>query len=153
MLTAYCAVFWMLPFMGIAAGEQRLSLRTDRPIKAFAALPHYQFIAGKESIYRVSYSGTAETDFGVLFKDEGKSADKSQSEPLGLAQSLKTSVQGQLAVTTLDCRDHKVVLVYSLRKAVVKLIANGQDDGTDAEIIRNDLSRDIFAVLDLKGKV
>jgi len=72
----------MLPFTGIAASEQRLTLRADRPSEAAAAWPHYHFIAGKELIYRVSYSGTAQTDFGVLFKDKNKSADKSQSEPL-----------------------------------------------------------------------
>jgi len=47
-------------------------------------------------------------------------------------------------ITIVNVEGRNVVLAYNLRKAVVKLIANGQDDGTDAEIIKNDLSRDIL---------
>src|SRR5437588_2393787 len=153
MLAACCAVFWILPLVRIASGEVRLNLRAARPSEASAALPHYHFVTGEKLIYGVSYSGTAQTDFRVLFEGKKQSADNSQPGPLGLAQSFKTAVQGQLLVTVVNVEDHNVVLAYNLRDAVVKLIVNGQEDGTDAEMIKNDLSRNVFAVLDLRGKV
>ena len=139
--------------MRIAAGEVHLNLRATHLSEVSAALLHYHFIAGKKLIYRVSYSGTAQSDFRVLFEDKNQAADKSQTEPLGLAQSFKTTMQGELLVTVVNVKDQTVVLAYNLRNAVVKLIANGQEDGTDAEIIKRDLSRNIFAVLNLRGKV
>src|SRR5437764_616695 len=125
MLALCCAVFWILPFVSIVAGEVRLNFRAAHPNEASAALPHYHFIAGKKLIYRVSYSGTAQTDFQVLFEDKNHSADKSQPGPLGLAQSFKTTMQGQLLVTVVNVKDHHVVLAYNLCNAVVNLIANG----------------------------
>ena len=130
----------MLPFVSVAASEG-------------SALPQYRFVTGKQLIYRVNYSGVAQTDFQVLFDGGNQSADKSQPSPLGLAQSLEITLQGQLVVTILDHKNDDIVLAYNLRNAIVKLITNGQDDGPDADKIRNDLSRDVFAVLNRQGKV
>jgi hypothetical protein len=153
MLMACCALSWLLPFVRIAASEMRLNVRAALPSQASVASPHYHFIAGRQFIYQVNYSGTALTDFRALLEDKNQSVDKSQPDPSGLAQSFKTTVKGQLLVTVVNVKDHNVVLAYSLRNADVRLIANGQEDGTDAEMIKTDLSRNIFAVLDRRGKV
>src|SRR5450432_4688995 len=115
-----CALFWMLPFVRIAAGEVRLNLRSAHLSEAPAAIPHYHFIAGKQLIYRVSYSGAAQTDFQVLLADKNQAANKSQPESSVRAQSFKTTMEGQLLLTVVKVKDHNIVLAYNLRNAVVK---------------------------------
>ena len=153
MFTAFSALFWLLPFVKIAASEVLLNVRAAVPSEASEASPHYHFIAGEKLVYRVSYNGAAQTDFHALFEDKNQSADKAPPAPAGFAQSFKTTVQGQLLVAVVNVKDHKVVLAYRLRNAIVKFIANGEEDDADAELIKSDLSRNIFAVLDPRGKV
>ena len=132
MLAICCAVLWVLALARNGAGEVRVNSRAAHSSKASEALRHYHFIAGQKLTYTLSYVGSAQTNFQALFEDKNAAADRSQPGPLGLAQSFTTTVQGQLVVTVVNVKDHKVVLAYNLRNAVVKLIANGQEDGADA---------------------
>src|SRR5579885_1550669 len=152
-LFAFCVVFCLLTFVIFAASEAGWRFSAAQVNETPSTVPYYRFIAGEESIYKVRYSGTAQTDFRELFDDKNQSANKSQSGPLGLAQSLNTSVQGQLSITVIEVKDGKVLVAYSLHNAAVKLIVNDQDDIADAETIRGDLERNIFGVLNSQGKV
>jgi HEAT repeats len=152
-LAACCAMFCTVPFASIAAAGEQPSARAARPVEALAPPLRYRFVAGEKLIYRVSYGGIAQTDFRVLFGGQNQSAGNLQSGPLGLAQRIEVKVQGQLLVTVVEVKDHGVVLAYSLHDAVVKLIVNGQEEGANEATIKNDLSRDVFAALDPRGKV
>ena len=153
MRAACCGVLMILPFVRFAIGEVRLNFGAGHPHTVSVPLPHYHFIAGERLIYGVSYRGSARTDFRVLLAGENQAAGSSQPGPLGLAQSLKTTLQGQLLLTVVNVKGDHVVLAYRMRGARVQVIANGQEDGTDADTIKTDLSRDMFAALDLRGRV
>ena len=53
----------------------------------------------------------------------------------------------------VEIRRDALVLAYNLPDASVTLFTNDNEDTADAQAIRNDLRRDVFAVVDRQGKV
>jgi HEAT repeat protein len=101
--------------------------------------------------YDLHYVSESSSDLRVLFADKsGASKDSQQS---GLVQSFKTDVRGEFVVTVLDRDDLRSVVSYQLRNSVVRLIANGQEAHSEAEIISADLNHNIFAEVNPQGRV
>ena len=107
----------------------------------------YHFAIAERMIYRIYYTSASESDFSQVL------GNQKQQNPLGLAQSFKTTVQGQLTISILDIQGDNVLIAFSLRNLMIRLIANGQAAATDADTIEKDLSREIFANVSLQGKV
>jgi HEAT repeat protein len=113
----------------------------------------YHFISGERLIYRLNYASASESDFRALFEDKNETAAESQAGPLGLVQSFNTTVRGEFTISVVHVNAENITVAYSLRNCAINLVANGENDQTDADAIRKDLSRDVFAVVDLDGKV
>jgi HEAT repeat protein len=113
----------------------------------------YRFTIGERLIYRLDYTNTSASDFQKLFAEKESSGKTERSAPSGLAHSFSTTVQGELVATILDNRNDTLLLTFSVRNAVVSINTNGQVATTEAETVRVDISRDIFARLDLSGRV
>lgn len=110
----------------------------------------YHFTMAERIIYRLNYTSESESNFGPLL---GAGDQKAQPGPLGLAQSFKTTVQAEFTVSVLDLFSDNVLVAYSLRNSAVRLIANGQAAQAEAETIKKDLGRDVFALVSRQGKV
>ena len=108
----------------------------------------YHFAIAERMIYRLYYTSASQSDFSQVLGNQ-----KQQQNPLGLAQSFKTTVQGQLTISVLDIHGDNVLIAFSLRNLMIRLIANGQAAATEADTIEKDLSREIFANVSLQGKV
>jgi len=113
----------------------------------------YRFVAGDRNIYKLTFENSASSDFRILLRDEKSSGAKQNEPPVGLAFSFKTTVRGDLTATVLDRKVDKVLIAYKLRNPVVTLIANEENSADQAEAIRNDLGKDIFALVSLQGKI
>ena len=150
-LAAYCVVFWLLLFVKVALGAAHPPLQAAHPTQAGATSLRDHFVAGQRLTYKMSYRGNGQTDFSVLFQSQR--AEGLQSGPAGLAQSIRTSAQGRLVITVVEIRRDALVLAYNLPDASVTLFTNDNEDTADAQAIRNDLRRDVFAVVDRQGKV
>lgn len=128
---------------------------TEQP----AAIPRreagslYRFVPGKRLVYKLDYTSASASDFRALFQDQKSAGEKVQPAPLSLAQSFRTTVHGELTSTVLDKKEDVALIAYSVRKADVRLIANGQDAVTEAEKIKTDLSLDVIATVNLQGNV
>jgi hypothetical protein len=113
----------------------------------------YRFTIGERLIYRLDYANTSASDFQKLFAEKESSGKDLKSAPSGLAHSFTTTVQGELIATILDNRNDTLLVAFSLRNPAVSVNTNGQVAATEAETVRVDISRDIFARLDLSGRV
>jgi hypothetical protein len=113
----------------------------------------YRFVPGERTVYKLDYTSASASDFRALFQDQKSTSETTQASPLSLAQSFRTSVHGELTATVLERGADSALIAYSLRKPDVRLIANGQASVTEAERIRADLSRDVFAAVSLQGSV
>jgi len=151
-MLAMCSSVLLL-LTGLAANAGNLSSSTVLATQVSAPSRHHHIIAGTRFSYKLSYRGTGRTDFGVLFQEQNQAAQGLQPTSPGFAQSIQTSVEGRLLVTVVETGKDNIVLSYSLRDATVKLVANGQADNTDAEAIRNELTHDVFVIVDQQGRV
>jgi len=147
---ALCVILAVLQLSRIASCEARAIPKRALSATSSVSLAStgYHFAIAQRMIYWLYYTSASESDFGPLLGSE-----KEQPNPLGLAQSFKTSVQGQLTISVLDIQGDNVLIAFSLRNSAIQLIANGQPAQAEADTIKKDLSREIFAELDLQGKV
>jgi HEAT repeats len=117
------------------------------------AASFYRFVPGERMVYKLDYTSASASDFRALFQDQKRTGERAQATPLSLAQSFRTTVQGELIATVLDKKEDSASIAYSLRKPDVRLIANGQAAVTEAEKIKTDLSLNVFAAVNLQGNV
>lgn len=116
-----------------------------------AAPAAYRFVPGERMGYTLDYAGTAQSDFRVLLS--GKSQPKEEAGPSPLARSFKTIVKAELIVTVVDKSPESIVIAYTLRSPVVNLRTDTQEATAATERIKADLSHEIFALIDLQGRV
>lgn len=107
-----------------------------------------RFVPGTRSAYHLHYTNHAATDFNGLLQE--KTPARSPGNP---AQVLRTDVRAQLTAAVLDKKPGSVRIAYRLRNPTVTLNVNNKQGAADAAMIRNDLAKDIFAVLDARGRI
>lgn len=116
-----------------------------------AGLGAYKFVVGERAIYDLSYSSASVADFTGLFAALGHS--KEQAAPSDSPLPFRTVLRAELAAAVLSTDGNSAVVAYSLRNTALNLETNGQQLFTDAEQISSDLGREIFAVVNSKGKI
>ncbi len=119
-----------------------------QPVQPGSADP-YQFEAGKRTSYELEYTSTSASDLSALF-DQSKTHSGS---PSPLKQAFNTRVRGELTLTVLAKGPEGVSVVFRFHDPKVTLIANGQDASADAAIIRGDLQKNVFALLNPQGRI
>ncbi len=149
------AFFFALLFLGIlwttnCCGRQ--DAQSVKPIENANPSP-YQWAIGESTTYQLSYSSSSSSDFRVLFGDVKSSEPKKRDMPSGLAFSFETSVKGELAMTILEKRGDSYLVVYRMQNLLVTLIANQYNDTQQAEAVRSDLEREVFALVSPQGKI
>jgi hypothetical protein len=111
----------------------------------------YRFLAGERRVYQLSYANTAESDLRALLAGQGRAG--APSAGLGLAQVFRTQVTGEWVETVLGGGDKEVRIAVRLRRPTVRLWANGQEASAAADMLREELSRDLLIVADRQGRV
>jgi hypothetical protein len=149
---ALCVLAVVLQLSRIASGEARSIPKAALSSAALVspAPAVYHFTVAERIFYRLYYTSASESNFGPLL---GAGDQKAQPSPLGVAQSFRTTVQAEFTVSVLDLFSDNVLVAYSLRNSAVRLIANGQAADAEAETIKKDLGRDVFALVSRQGKV
>lgn len=117
------------------------------------ALSPSRFVPGQRLIYKVAYATASATDFRPLFAEEKDTGSKGEEARPELAQSFKTTVQGELTATVLSQNEETAVIAYRLRQPEVSLIVNGQEAVDQSAQIKTDLSQETFASVNLHGNV
>lgn len=103
-------------------------------------------------IYKFDYSSTSFSDFRILFGDLKNSKTKEKDMP-GLAFSFETSVKGELATTIIEFRKNDILAVFKIQNPIVILITNGYQDIQQAEVVKAELEKDVFALISPQGKI
>jgi HEAT repeats len=153
--TLYLMLLMLLVSSTLGCGKrsgQASSLPTATALTEQAA-SLYRLAPGERTVYKLDYTNESASDLGALLGGQKSSGAKEQAQPSNLVQSFKTSVQGELTTTVLDKNAESILIAYTLRNPTVRLIANEKEAVTEAETIRIDLSRDIFAIVNLQGRV
>ncbi|MFL6277755.1 MAG: HEAT repeat domain-containing protein [Blastocatellia bacterium] len=148
-LAMICALLWLSaarPPVSATAAQRQPS---GRPASSSVALA-YRFVAGERAVYRLHYASASAADFSVLFGDQQPTGAPSQA---ALATTFKSVVDGELSAAVLSRQGNSYVIVYRLRHATVSFAANGQPSADQAEAIKRDLERDLFAQVNRQGKV
>lgn len=149
------AFFFVLLFFSILEATNSCGRQDAQSIKPIGnANPSpYQWAVGESTTYQLSYSSSSFSDFRVLFGDVKSSEPKGKDMPPGLAFSFETSVKGELAMTILEKRGIDYLVVYRMQNLLVTLIANQYNDTQQAEAVRSDLEKEVFALITPLGKI
>src|SRR5262245_29997772 len=132
---------------GRKANESTVPLLTQEGVTV------YRFVPGERIIYRLDFSGTSEADLRPLFQEMKSSGTKQMAAASNFVHVFKVAFCGELISTTLERNNDHVLVAYSLRLPTLSFNVDGKEVITPAEMIRTDLSRNIFATVDLHGKV
>ncbi len=114
--------------------------------------PAYRFTVGQDLTYSVSYDNTARADFSGLLPAD-KSGGAPRPAPSNLLQTIQSSVNGNWVVVVVAQNKLGYVLACHLENAHVSLQAAGQNASDQAEVVRSDLERPVFALINPQGKV
>jgi hypothetical protein len=110
----------------------------------------YRFIVGERIVYRLQYKSTSSYDFRALF---GEEISPQSGAPLGLAKTFETSVQGFLSLTAVERNEAGTLFDFGFDDLVLTMIADGAESPKQAEMIKSDLRRDIFASVNAQGRI
>ncbi len=113
----------------------------------------YRFTSGKRLVYRLEYESFAISDLQVLFEGMDSTQSGGQVVQSGLAQSFKTALKAELALTVLSQKANEVSAAYRFHQPEVILYANSQEAITQAEIFKDALSRFIFVHISFDGRI
>jgi hypothetical protein len=141
-----CSLIWVQILSGGQSGQ---TVETA----GLVIFTPYRFVVGNRNIYELVYENHSSSDLRGLLGDDKSSGVRQKETPPGFAFSFKTTVRGELAATVLDKKVDTVLITYTLRNPIVTFITNGQNSGDQAEAIRNDLEKDIFAIVNPQGKI
>jgi HEAT repeat protein len=114
----------------------------------------YRFIPGERLVYRLDYASASASDFRALFSEPNNKRTKiEQPAAPGLTQSFKTTIRGELTSTVISNSGDIALIAYSVHEPEVDLTVNGQAASKEAEKVRSDLVREVFARVNSQGKV
>jgi hypothetical protein len=116
-------------------------------------LPAYRLVPGERICYRLDYTGTSRLDLQGLFRGKSSVTGRELVPASGLVRTYKTTVQGELVSTVLATDARGGVIAYHLRRPSVSVEVNGQATDIPAEAIQRETSRDVFALVNLQGRV
>ena len=163
--TSLLAVLFGATLLNLTAADARRAMPLHRRAATHHAADHgpkseqrsdilaYRFDVGAQSIYKLDYASVSAADFGALFQNQQNSGAGAQTAPSGLTYAIKTTVQGEWEVTVLAKQEDGVLVRYRLCSPTVHLDVNGQEPVAQCQALQQDLSRDTYAVVDLRGKV
>ena len=142
----FLGVLWTTKFYG------RQQAQPVKPTGASGPSP-YQWSVGERTTYQISYRSSSSSNFRGLFGDLKTSEPEGKERSSGLAFSFETTVKGNLTSTVLEQRGDGILVVYRMRSLLVTLIANGYEDTQQAESIRAELEKEVFAFVSPLGKI
>lgn len=151
-LKAFFFALLLLSILEATNSCGRQDAQSVKPTGTLSSLP-YQWAVGECTTYRISYSSSSSSDFRVLFGDIKSSETKGKDRPPGLAFSFETTVKGDLETTILEKRAEGYLAAYRMRNLLLTLIVNGYNDTEQAETVRAELEREVFALISPQGKI
>lgn len=131
-----------------AAPRPEMVARSTRP-SAMA----YRLAPGERQVYALEYSSNGASDFRALFASQKSAAGGGREVPSDLNRRFQTSFRGKLVATVIEQKPDRVLLAYSLRQPEVRIQADGQEAAAEAETVRRDLGREIFATVTRRGRL
>jgi hypothetical protein len=112
----------------------------------------YRLAPSDRIVYQFGYESDSSLDFSSVFKGQGTSQQKVEKAP-GMAQSLFTSIRGELLGKVIEKRGENLLIAYHLDSHVVTLSVNGQKAIEQEKVIRNDLGKEVYILMNSRGKI
>ncbi|MEI2579915.1 HEAT repeat domain-containing protein [Scytonema sp. PRP1] len=140
----------------VVYGKQLSQLGRDLTSTILAnntTLPVYQFVPGQGFTYKLDYTNSSNSDLRALFGDLKASNSSEAVGTNSFLNAFETSVQGELTVTILEQKGSRFLISYTINNPAVTLKANGQEVKAQAQLIQQDLKRQIFATINSQGKI
>lgn len=140
----------------VVYGKQLSQLGTNLTSTILAkntTLPVYQFAPGQRFTYKLDYTNSSNSDLRALFGDLKASNSSEAAGMNGFVNAFETSVKGELVVNILEQKGDLFLISYSVNNPAVTLKANGQEVKAQAQLIQQDLKRQIFATINSQGKI
>ena len=112
----------------------------------------YGFVPSDRIVYQIQYESDSYLNFTGLFKGQ-RLSDQAVAGAPGLAQSMSTSLRGELISTVIKREKDTLWVVCHLDGHGVTVSVNGQKAAEQAEAIRNALYKEVWILLNSKGKI
>ncbi|MEM7556247.1 MAG: HEAT repeat domain-containing protein, partial [Cyanobacteria bacterium P01_A01_bin.84] len=115
--------------------------------------PVYKFTPGQSFTYKINYQNISTSDLRVLFNQNQTSENNSSAGVNSFVNNFQISILGELVVTVLQKQGNNILVSQRLQNSQVKIISSGQEIIQQAQLIQNDLQREIFTTLNSQGKL
>jgi len=152
-LKVFFFALFSLTILGAISSCGKQDAQPVNPTGSLGSSP-YRWVVGECTTYQLGYSSSSTSDFRILFGDIKSSEPKGKEiPPGGLVFSFETTVKGDLETTILEKKAEGYLAVYRMRNLLLTLIVNGYNDTEQAETVRAELEREIFASISPEGKI
>jgi hypothetical protein len=112
----------------------------------------YRLVPLDRVVYKIEYGSDSSLDFSSLLKDQGSSHEKVEKAP-GMHQFLYTSIIGELVGNVIEKRGDDLLIAYRLNGHAFTLSINGQKAIEQEKVIRNDLGKGVYVLMNSRGRI
>ena len=112
----------------------------------------YRLVPSDRLVYKIEYGSDSSFDFSPLLQGQGLT-DKGAGTTPGLFQSLYTGMRGELVGNVIEKHGDNLSIGYHLDGLAVTLSVDGQKVMQELEGIRNDLYKEVYVLMNSRGRI